>query len=42
VSGWAGEPLALERGAVVATNGPLHDAVLAALAEVGIPAPAAP
>jgi myo-inositol-1(or 4)-monophosphatase len=37
VSGWRGEPFASDRGAVVATNGRIHDALLDALATVGIP-----
>ena len=36
-TGWSGEPVRLERGAVVATNGRIHDALLALLAETGIP-----
>jgi myo-inositol-1(or 4)-monophosphatase len=36
-TGWAGEPVLLERGAVVATNGRIHDALLALLADAGIP-----
>lgn len=36
-TGWLGEPLRLERGAVVATNGRLHEDVLALLARAGIP-----
>ena len=37
VTGWMGEPLRLERGAVVATNGKIHDELLAILATVGLP-----
>jgi myo-inositol-1(or 4)-monophosphatase len=37
-TGWMGEPLRLERGAVVATNGRIHDELLTHLAKVGIPA----
>ena len=39
-TGWVGEPLVLERGAIVATNGHVHDELLALLAGVGIPASA--
>src|SRR5204862_384992 len=40
VTGWRGEPFLADRGAAIATNGPLHPALLAALAEIGIPAAA--
>jgi myo-inositol-1(or 4)-monophosphatase len=40
VTGWSGGPSVLDRGACVATNGRVHDALLAALAEAGIPSPA--
>jgi myo-inositol-1(or 4)-monophosphatase len=39
-TGWQGELLRLERGAVVATNGRIHDQLLTQLAKVGIPASA--
>jgi myo-inositol-1(or 4)-monophosphatase len=42
VTGWRGEPVVVDRGAAVATNGRIHRAVLDVLAEVGIPAAAAP
>jgi myo-inositol-1(or 4)-monophosphatase len=41
VTGWHGEPLRLDRGAIVASNGRIHDQVLAVLAEAGIPPSAA-
>jgi myo-inositol-1(or 4)-monophosphatase len=37
VTGWRGEPFSPDRAAAVATNGKIHDELLAALAEVGIP-----
>jgi len=37
VTGWRGEPFVADRGAVVASNGRVHDELLAALAEAGIP-----
>jgi myo-inositol-1(or 4)-monophosphatase len=37
VTGWLGEPLRLERGAIVATNGQIHSEVLQLLASAGIP-----
>jgi myo-inositol-1(or 4)-monophosphatase len=37
VTGWLGEPLRLERGAIVATNGRIHSEVLDLLAGAGIP-----
>ena len=40
VTGWSGEPISLELGAVVASNGPLHEPMLAVLRQVGIPAAA--
>ena len=40
VSRWQGEPFSVDRGAAVATNGRIHDAILAALAEAGIPSAA--
>jgi myo-inositol-1(or 4)-monophosphatase len=40
VTGWRGEPLAVDRGAAVASNGRIHDELLAVLAATGIPAPA--
>jgi myo-inositol-1(or 4)-monophosphatase len=40
VTGWRGEPFALERGALVASNGRVHQALLDVLAEAGIPASA--
>lgn len=36
-TGWLGEPLRLERGAVVVSNGRVHDQVLALLAGAGLP-----
>jgi myo-inositol-1(or 4)-monophosphatase len=36
-TGWLGEPLRLEHGAVVVSNGALHDEILALLAGAGIP-----
>jgi myo-inositol-1(or 4)-monophosphatase len=36
-TGWMGEPLRLERGAVVVSNGHIHDELLALLASAGIP-----
>jgi myo-inositol-1(or 4)-monophosphatase len=38
VTGWSGEPLALTRGAIVASNGRVHSALLALLAGAGLPA----
>jgi myo-inositol-1(or 4)-monophosphatase len=40
VTGWRGEPLVVDRGAAVATNGRIHHAVLDVLAGVGIPSAA--
>ena len=40
VTDWQGQPLQLERGAIVASNGRIHDAMLGVLAEAGIPASA--
>jgi myo-inositol-1(or 4)-monophosphatase len=37
VSGWLGEPLRLDVGAIVVSNGRIHDELLAALANAGIP-----
>lgn len=37
VTGWLGEPVRLEVGAIVASNGRIHDALLAALAGAGVP-----
>jgi myo-inositol-1(or 4)-monophosphatase len=37
VTGWRGEPVVVDRGAAVATNGRIHRAVLDVLAGVGIP-----
>lgn len=37
-TGWAGEPLSLTRGAIVASNGRLHAALLELLASGGLPA----
>jgi myo-inositol-1(or 4)-monophosphatase len=36
-TGWQGEPLRLARGAIVATNGTIHDELCAVLASAGIP-----
>ncbi len=36
-TGWLGEPLRLEKGAIVATNGAVHTELLALLAGAGIP-----
>jgi myo-inositol-1(or 4)-monophosphatase len=36
-TGWLGEPLRLERGAIVATNGRIHDEIIALIANAGIP-----
>ena len=36
-TGWLGEPLRLERGAIVASNGAIHDQVIELLAGAGIP-----
>ena len=40
VTGWRGEPVALDRGAAVASNALIHDSLLAALATLPIPPPA--
>lgn len=40
VTGWRGEPLVVDRGAAVATNGRIHRAMLDVLGEVGIPSAA--
>ncbi len=37
VTGWQGEPFSVDHAAAVATNGRLHDMMLAVLAETGIP-----
>jgi myo-inositol-1(or 4)-monophosphatase len=37
-TGWLGEPLRLERGAIVVSNGRVHDELLALLSGAGIPA----
>ncbi|HEX2572158.1 MAG TPA: inositol monophosphatase family protein [Polyangia bacterium] len=37
VTGWQGEPLVIEKGAAVATNGRIHGAVLEVLGGLGIP-----
>jgi myo-inositol-1(or 4)-monophosphatase len=37
VTGWLGEPLRLDVGAIVASNGRVHDELLGALATAGIP-----
>ncbi|MSP59531.1 MAG: inositol monophosphatase [Myxococcales bacterium] len=42
VSGWSGEALAIDRGAVVASNGRLHAAMLATLATLPLPSAAQP
>ena len=42
VSGWSGEPLDVDHGACVATNGRIHDQLVAALVATGIPAAARP
>jgi myo-inositol-1(or 4)-monophosphatase len=36
-TGWLGEPLRLERGAILASNGAIHDELVAALASAGTP-----
>ena len=36
-TGWMGEPLRLELGAIVASNGKVHDEIISLLADAGIP-----
>jgi myo-inositol-1(or 4)-monophosphatase len=36
-TGWLGEPLRLERGAIVSSNGAIHDELVAVLASAGTP-----
>ena len=36
-SGWMGEPLRLERGAIIASNGAVHDELVATITSAGVP-----